>query len=74
MDMKATTERANNQNRPNQFTGEQNRGMALVCRSIRLPSPQMRNIEVRAYFRDLHAAEMLAWERSGGDFLVSERQ
>jgi hypothetical protein len=30
----------------------------------------------RAYLRDLRAAEMIAWELSGGDYLISgsERQ
>jgi len=26
----------------------------------------------RAYFRDLRAAEMLAWEKTGGDYLISD--
>ena len=29
-------------------------------------------VATREYLRDLRAAEMTAWERSGGDFLLSE--
>jgi hypothetical protein len=30
-----------------------------------------RNTVIRAYLRDLRAAEMTAWELTGGDFLIS---
>ena len=40
-----------------------------------LCQPQI-NSMARAYLRDLRAAEMIAWELSGGDYLISgsERQ
>jgi len=40
-----------------------------------LGQPQL-NSMARAYLRDLRAAEMIAWELSGGDYLISgsERQ
>ena len=35
-----------------------------------LGQPQL-NSMARAYLRDLRAAEMLAWQLSGGDYLIS---
>jgi len=39
--------------------------------SVPLISLPKRNIAARAYFRGLRAAEMAAWELTGGDYLLS---
>jgi hypothetical protein len=31
-----------------------------------------RHADVRAYLRDLRAAEMMAWELTGGDYLIGK--
>lgn len=37
-----------------------------------LPRPSSSHALARAYFRDLRAAEMRAWELTGGDYLISQ--
>ena len=37
-----------------------------------LSSPSAHIAMTRAYLRDLRAAEMAAWEMTGGDYLISE--
>jgi hypothetical protein len=69
--MKATIERAQNQDWSKQFGDQPTRNKSLVHNSIRLASAPGRSTEARAYLRDLRAAEMFAWEMTGGDFLVS---
>jgi hypothetical protein len=39
--------------------------------SVPLISLPKRNMEARAYLRGLRAAEMAAWELTGGDYLLS---
>ena len=39
---------------------------------IRFVSPPAHQAMARAYLRDLRAAEMLGWEMTGGDYLISE--
>jgi len=40
-------------------------------RSELLPLPTRRALS-RAYFKDLRAAEMMAWQVTGGDYLISD--
>jgi hypothetical protein len=50
-----------------------NRSLTHSRPSIPLIALPTRNMAARAYWRGLHAAEMAAWELSGGDFLLSHR-
>jgi hypothetical protein len=41
-----------------------------ICDTL-LCQPQLKSL-ARAYLRDLREAEMIAWQSSGGDYLISK--
>jgi hypothetical protein len=43
-------------------------------RELLLLSVPVRRALSRAYFKDLRAAEMMAWEETGGDYLISHNK
>jgi len=48
-------------------------GPVQIRPKVALIQPSIRSIVDRSYLRGLRAAEMAAWERSGGDYLLSHR-
>lgn len=69
--MRLTIDNAHSQNRIDPFSNQRLRNDSLAFLPALIPAAETRNAAARAYLRDLRAAEMFAWEMTGGDFLIS---
>jgi len=65
-----TTDRAVLQQRHEGREGRTNDIFQHRLRHPLLCQPELKSM-ARAYLRDLRAAEMIAWQLSGGDYLIS---
>ena len=69
--MKTTTHMLNIERHANPGIADRSNDVLRVCRQNRLSLLAPRHANARAYLRDLRAAEMAAWQLTGGDYLIS---
>ena len=69
--MRPTVDRMNEPAQHNRFKSPPTRNKSLNYDTNNYPTVQTRSTMVQGYLRDLRAAEMIAWEMSGGDYLMS---